>query len=206
MNFRDMAKVVPEGEKGDAKVKHYTISEREAQASRLRMMATGGREQAANVGTFAQLFVGGQLVMSDTDMERDTNRSFVGGARGKVLVAGLGLGLILLPVLRKAKVEHVTVVELSQDVINLVEPHVRRAAGNAAAEKLAVIQADIFDWKAPKGARYDVIYFDIWPTLCTTNLKEMTRLHRKFGCRKAKGGWMDSWGRYDLLRMQGRGW
>jgi len=202
--YTDMATILPEGEKGKAKLKHYTISKREADFSRLRMAMTGGREQAANEGTFAQLFVGGQLVMSDTDMERDTNRSFVHGARGKVLVAGLGL--ILLPVLASDKVEHVTVIELSQDVINLVEPHIRRAAGKAAAEKLAVIQADIFDWKPPKGEKWDVIYFDIWPDLCTTYLKQMTKLHRKFGRRKTEGGWMNSWGRYDLLRMQRRGW
>jgi hypothetical protein len=86
--YTDMATVLPEGEKGKAKLKHYVISKKEADFSRLRMAMTGGRERAASEGTFAQLFVNGQLVMSDTQMERDTNLAFVYGARGKVLVAG----------------------------------------------------------------------------------------------------------------------
>ena len=204
--FTDMATVLPEGEKGEAKLKHYTVSEQEAARSLLRMAATGGREQATKGGTFAQLYVGGQLVMSDTQMERDTNRGLIQFAQGDVLVAGLGVGLVLIPLLSKEDVKSVTVVELSKDVIDLVEPHIRRATGKLAAEKLAVIQADIFDWKPPQGARYHYIYFDIWPNLCTTNLKEMTRLHRKFGRRKAPGGLMGSWGRTQLLRMQRQGW
>lgn len=195
--YTDMATILPEGERGEAKVKHYTISPQEASFSRVRMAVTGGREQPADEGTYAQLFVNGSLVMSDTQMERDSNRIFVYEARGDVLVAGLGVGLILLPILASKRVESVTVIEKCQDVIDLVEPHIRKKAGG---NKLTVVCADIFDWKPPRGSHYDVIYFDIWGDICTDNLKGITKLHAKFRHRKRTGGWMGSWMQHRLRR------
>jgi predicted membrane-bound spermidine synthase len=135
-------------------------------------------------------------------MEHRTNFNFVYEAEGDVLVAGLGIGYVLLPVLRAREVESVTVVELHQDVIDLVEPHLRVAVG-AAASKLTVVQADIFDFEPAKGQKWDVIYFDIWPDRCTDNLEQMAKLHRRFARRKRR--WMNSWCRDELKREQ-RAW
>ena len=197
-----MATVLPEAKKGEAEVKHFVIDERMASISRIRAVVTRGREGAAKEGTFAQLFIRGSLVMSDTEHERQTNWDLLQEAHyGDTLIAGLGLGMVLLPILARESIKSVTVIELSQDVIDLVEPHVRKAAGKDA-DKLTVIQADIYEWKPPRGARYHTVYFDIWGDICTDNLSAMRWLHRKFYRRKVKGGWMSSW-LYDDLR---NGW
>jgi len=189
----DMANVLPEGKRGKVEIRHMVISDRDAARSLLRQAATGGREMAVTPGKIAQLLVDGGIMMSDTPHERDTNRELIRESRGHVLIGGLGLGMVVLPLLAKERVKTVTIVEKSGDVIALVEKHIRAAAGDNAS-KLAVVRGDIFTWKAPRGARYDTLYFDIWPTINRDNLVEMRRLHTRFRRRKAKPySWMSSW-------------
>ncbi len=197
--FTDMATILPESKKGEAEIKHYEIDEAAASFSRIREVVTRGREGAAKAGTFAQLYVKGSLVMSDTEHERQSNWDVLRESyRGDILIAGLGLGMVLLPLLARERVTSVTVIELSQDTIDLVVPHIRTAAGENA-DKLTVIQGDIFEWKPPRGARYHTIDFDIWADICRDNLPGMRRLHQKFRRRKTRGGWMSSWLYRELL-------
>jgi hypothetical protein len=101
-----------------------------------------------------------------------------------------------LPILAKPEVETVTVVEMNPHVIKLVEPCLRKRPESA---KLTVIEADIFSWEPPKGMKWNFLYFDIWPNICTDNLEEMAKLHRKFARRKtSKSAFMDSWMRGSL--------
>ncbi|KKL46240.1 hypothetical protein LCGC14_2347550, partial [marine sediment metagenome] len=119
-----------------------------------------------------------------TEHERQSNWDLLREAySGDILIAGLGLGMVLLPILAREHVKSVTVIELSQDAIDLVVPHIRTAAGENA-DKLTVIQGDIFEWKPPRGARYHTIYFDIWGDISRNNLPDMRRLHQKFRRRK----------------------
>lgn len=121
---------------------------------------------------------------------------------GNVLIAGLGLGMILHPILGKPEVARVTVLERSEHVIKLVGPTVR------SSPKLDIIQANVFDWVPPKGSpKWNVIYFDIWAHLDIENLAEMARLHRKFGRYRDKAdpdNWMESWARTRLRYMKER--
>jgi len=100
-----------------------------------------------------------QVVMSDFHYERATCVEVVERAHGDVLVAGLGLGMILRPILGKESVRSVTVIEKYQDVVDLVLPTL------PASEKLTVLLDDIYTWKPPQGRHYDVIWFDIWPDI-----------------------------------------
>lgn len=197
--YADMAQVIPPGSKGEAKISHVVVGEKEASFSRVREAVTGGRELAVSEGTYAQLFVGGRLMMSDTQMERNSNYEVVRRAHGRVLVAGLGLGVILIPILRKPEVDVVVVVEKSQDVVDLVLPHIDD-------EKLCVYVEDIHGWVPPDESwKFDIIYFDIWPDICEDNLYEMDALHRRFKPlldRKNSKAWMDSWERHTLLRRR----
>lgn len=193
MGFRNMADIIPEGEYGDTRVKHLVITKRDAEFSRMRQAATCGREQAVNEGKIAQLFVGSSLMMSDTPHERDSNWDLLREARGDVLIAGLGLGVVILPLLNNERVTSITVIEKSAGVVKLVQPPLSKELGDKAS-RLQVIEADIFEWTPPRGARYDTIYFDIWPDICRDNLKDMRKLHAKFRRRKAgRYSWMSSW-------------
>jgi hypothetical protein len=184
--FEPMVKLIPPGAKGVAKVRHITITQQGAVSMLLRELVTHGREKASPAGSYCQLIVGGEVMMSDTRLEHDTNQTVVREASGDVLIAGLGIGLILVPILAKACVKSVTVVELHQDVIDLVAPSFKN-------DRLKIICEDIYSWKPAKGTRFQTIYFDIWPNLCSSNLNQMRKLERRFRNNLEKDGWMNSW-------------
>ena len=189
--FPEMVTIVPEGEHGIAKVEHFDVSKDASRFSSLR-----GAMGYVPEGRYAKLKVNGCLVMSDTSMEHRTNWGVVRAARGNVLIAGLGLGMILHPILAKPEVLSVTVVEKYPDVIALIGPTVQHG-------KLTIVEGDIYDWKPAKGTKYDVLYFDIWADQSTDDLEDMRKLHCRFRPYKIKDGWMDSW-RRDFLRDEKR--
>ena len=142
-----------------------------------------------------------QVVMSDFHYERATCVEVVERAHGDVLVAGLGLGMILHPILGKESVRSVTVIEKYQDVVDLVLPTL------PASEKLTVLLDDIYTWKPPQAHSYDVIWFDIWPDIEVNRLSEMARLHRRFWRylnRTNPECWMESWHRQETQRIARR--
>ena len=182
-------------ERGNVRVEPIEVSESEAKWSQLRASVKGGLESlaAVNAGRYVRLVVGGEIMMSDTQMEQRTNRYFVRNAHGDVLIAGLGIGMILVPLAKSGKVKSIVVVEKSEDVIALVEP--RMPDEVRAITK--VVHADVMTWTPPRGALFDWIYFDIWPTVSGDNLRDMKALHRRFARRvKADGrgrGRIQSW-------------
>lgn len=194
-----MVDVVPPGKQGIAEVRHVVVSERQAMFAAMR-----GERLAA--GPLAQLFVEGGLMMSDGSNEKGTNWQAVREAHGDVLVVGLGIGMVLVPILRKAEVRSVTVVEKFADVVALVEPHIRRHVEEAAG-KLEVVVGDAFSWVPSRSAqRWQCIYLDIWPVICTDNLPEIARLKRGFRRWLDKadpGAWIGAW-MEDQLRAHRR--
>ena len=193
--FRQMCEIVPPGQTDGVLVQHVVVTEKDHELSLLRSIFA--REPPVEPGVYVQLHVGGQLMMSDTQMEKTSNYEIVRQARGDVLIAGLGIGLILVPILANPEVTSVTVVEKYEGVIELVGSSLKELSGS---EKLKIVHADILEWNPPKGQKWDVLYFDIWPNICEDNLDEMATLHRRFGRRKKPGGWMDSWQRSRLKR------
>lgn len=139
--FTRMAHLIPAGERGVARIEHVREDENVPGASPKEY--------------FCQLWVDGKCVMNDyPPQERDINLPVIEAARGDVLIAGLGIGYILVPILAKPEVESVTVIEKCQDVIDLVLPHLTHP-------KLTVVLADAFDWTPPNS--YDTMWFDIYP-------------------------------------------
>lgn len=191
VTFPKMAEKLPAGALGIARVEHFTVSEEDSKFTSIR--AVLNRDEFVPAGTYARLYVGRTLMMSDTAMEQVSNLAVVRHAHGHVFIAGLGLGMILHPILEKPEVTKVTVVEKYGDVIKLVSPTLPHQ------EKLETIEADVLTWKPAKGTKYDTIYFDIWPNITGDNLEDMTLLHRRFAHFKAPGAWMNSWKRDYLL-------
>lgn len=204
-----MFQVVPEGTEGVASISHFGVSKEASAFTNIR--AIQNSMEYVSEGVYCRLTVGRTLMMTDTSMEKRSNYGVVRNSRGNVLIAGLGIGMVLLPILEKPEVETVTVIEKFEDVVKLVEPHIRKAAGENA-KKLQVIVADIFEWKPSKGTRYDVIYHDIWSDICEDNLADMTILSRRFSRFLAPGGWQNCWMRETLRaqrarsRRRGYGW
>jgi hypothetical protein len=113
----------------------------------------------------------------------------------RVLIHGLGLGMVLNAALMQPHVEHVDVVELSEDVIKLVGP------AYESDPRVTIHHGDAFTYRFPPGTRWDIAWHDIWPTINSDNLPEMEKLHRRYGGRV---GWQDSWARSNCLSLRNR--
>lgn len=179
---------VPVGVSGEWEVERRVVTEDEAKLGAMRAAFSmgAGRGRHVPAGTYTGLKRNGYLVMSDTPDEIRDFMEFVRMAEGNVLINGLGLGVVTNAVLLKDDVEHVTVVESSEDVISLVAEHWLAKH----PERLTVIAADAMEYKPPKGERYNAVWHDIWDDICSDNLPAMKTLHRKYGRRS---DWQGSW-------------
>lgn len=194
--WKSVIDYIPEGQSGNVKIEHFEVTKEASSFTRMR--AIFNRSEYVPEGKYARLVIDGSVVMSDTDMEKRSNSHVIRNAHGNVLIAGLGLGMIILPLLEKPEVETITVIEKNQDVIKLVYPYLK-------SEKLRVINADIFEWKPDKTVKYDSIYFDIWTFITTESLPEIKKLHNKFKNklnREDVNCWMDSWQYGELKHRQ----
>lgn len=191
---------VPEQEatRGPWTLAPFDVSEQEASFHNLRCMGGGRRLFAIKPGRYMALSHSSRgVVMSNTPMEVMTNREAYWAAKGRVLISGLGLGMLLDGILRKPEVDFVRVIEIDQDVIDLVGP---RFAGNP---KLEIVHADAFQYRIPKGEQFDYAWHDIWDDICMDNLEQMNKLVRRYRAPAtlSQGVWSRAW----LRDMRARG-
>lgn len=206
--FPKMCTVLPDGAScGRVRVVHYTPTKEEAMFASLRAAFSSqrGRGSVRSGETITQVYSGNTLWMSDTRDERHDHWAARWNARGQVLIGGLGLGLLALACALKDEVERVVVVDINPDVINLITPHLKNTLEEQGIDPdtLEVIEADLFEWRPEKGTKFDTLWFDIWPTLCTDDLKEHARVNRIFSRYTAPGGWRKCWAS-DLLKKHRR--
>jgi len=200
---------IPEGQSGDWKIEKFSVTIDEAKLYNARASFNfSNRGQYIRPGDYTKLMRKGTVVMSDTPSEIRDHLDIIGRAEGQVLIGGLGLGVVVGACCEKPEVEHVTVIEISPNVIELVGQHYQKKFG----DKLTIIQDDVFTWKWPRGAHYSVAWFDIWDNVCGDNASEMTKLKRRYArkadhkscwreweCRRADRDWrrqqreMDYW-------------
>ncbi len=178
-----MIDVVPESKFGTVLVRHHTVTELEAQLQCMKGLRSAPE-------TVAVLEVDGQIMMSDSLHEHITNTDIVLKSHGVMLIVGLGLGMILHPILAKPGVRSVTVVERNPDVIALIAPTLTE---HLETGRLEIVEGNIFAWEPPIGVRYDVVYFDIWPTIAAGNYEQTKTLHRRALRWRKKGGVIMSW-------------
>lgn len=98
----------------------------------------------------------GEVVMEDSAPELRRHLAAWMGARGRVLVTGLGLGCVVRGLLASPAVEHVDVVEIDRHIIRAIGPEF---AGNP---RVAIHHADALAWEPPPGRRWDLAWHDIW--------------------------------------------
>ncbi|HEX8851263.1 MAG TPA: hypothetical protein VF761_17185 [Gemmatimonadaceae bacterium] len=186
--IEDYPRVFPRiqpGTRGIAAVIHQTLSAEDAERARAKTILP------VEEGESVALTIGGRCFMTDIGFERSSCLELAQNARGRVLIAGLGLGMVLPPLLEDDDVESVLIVEKVPDVIGLIAPHYEHP-------KLSIARGDILTWRPRDGETFDAIYFDIWPLLTPMNLVQMAYLHRAFRPYLAADGWMASWGRQHL--------
>lgn len=182
--YKQMSDILSERKCGEYCIKHFEIK-----PDNLYAMLKG-----ISPGKYVKLVNRGEIVMSDTGMERRTNEEFVRKAHGNVLIGGLGIGLVLLPVQEKQDVHKIVVIEKSQEVIDLVADQL------PMNEKVVIVKADINDY-VPK-EKFNTIYFDIWnyinQDVYEQSMKPLLSKYRKYLVSKAMDSqrYIDCWCKY----------
>lgn len=187
----DISLNLTESKSGDWEVRKFTIDKNAAFAFNLGCLMNHSN-RLIKEGEYWKLLCNGEVVMSNTPAEVNDHLPFIRKATGKVLIAGLGLGMVLTELLKKTTITKIVVVEKSKDVIKLVSPHYKD-------ERLQIVNEDIFDFKLTE--HFDFAWFDIWTYIDADSYEDMKKLHRKFAksvtykdswCRKeAKNRYFD---------------
>lgn len=95
--------------------------------------------------------------MTDLPIEHRQMKDCIKGFRRRILVGGLGLGLVAELLRKRANVDKVIIVEKQKEVIELVQPNL--PMGN----KIEIIHDDLFHFlEEYKGRSFSHAFYDIW--------------------------------------------
>jgi spermidine synthase len=131
-----------------------------------------------------------RVMMSNHETEIYTNQKFIDNAKGDVIIFGLGLGLIILPLLKDDNIKSIDVVEIDNGIIEVVSDVLKV---EDIYNKLNIINGDMRNYHLINKKKYDTIYFDIWYNVDEKELNEIEELHSNWSHFLNEGGWMDSW-------------
>jgi hypothetical protein len=96
--------------------------------------------------------------MSDYPIEQAQHDKELEKFSGEILVGGLGLGYAANVLAAMGDVEYVRIIELSDEVIQLVKPHLKDPDG-----KVEVVHADLLEYvKGESDLIFSHAFFDIW--------------------------------------------
>ena len=193
MSFVAMHKILTVGKTKNFELKKRKITREDVKQMEMRAIFNP-RSIPPKIGTLMVLSRKASsyndCVMSDAEYEKITNRAIINQARGNVLIGGLGIGMILIPLLKDKQVKKITVIEKEKDIINLIYSKIKK---HDKSNKLELIHSDIFEVDIPKEQKFDVIYFDIWDNVCGDNWKEMKKLKKQFRKNRAVGSTVLCW-------------
>lgn len=180
--YKDMTEILEDRKIGDFAISKFEITENDFRAI---------YRDGIPVGKYVWLTHNSECVMSNTPMEKRTNREFVCNAHGNVLIGGLGIGLIILAIQEKEEVSHITIVEKNKEVIDLVADQL------PLNEKVEIVNADIFEYVPTE--KYNTIYIDIWnwvdSDIYREEMKPLIQRYRKHLVKKSEdeNRYIDCW-------------
>lgn len=189
MNPTQLKVDLPEGVAGKYKIEKFQVDPERSENTRLRALMKG--RGFVPPGEYTRLiretrdpFFPGQVIwMTDTPDEYYDLSDFLFSAQGHILIAGLGIGLVIDPLMNNEAVKSVTVLEIEPDIIQLVGSiYLKRYP-----YRLEIIQADAVEWD-PEGRKFDCAWIDIWGSICSDNLPGMENFLKRYGkfCKSVK--------------------
>jgi hypothetical protein len=196
--------LIPSAKSGRWRIERFTVPKKSIENVRMQIhgetpVPPGVYTRLIHVATFAD------TIMSDTPSEIIDLSMLFHRACGRVLLNGLGLGVALRGVLMNLNVREVHVVEKSEDVLNMVEPIFTDYRAYKLArwvhrqrKHLVIHHADALEFQFQKGFRFDAVWHDIWPNVCSDNLESMRALKRKYARRTA---WQGCWREISCMRL-----
>ncbi|MBQ3482571.1 MAG: hypothetical protein IJA78_00155 [Clostridia bacterium] len=130
-------------------------------------LVTPDRRMIPQIGFFKEAYPfpavleSGREWMTLQPNEMVTTKPAIQKAHGRVLTFGLGLGYFAYHAAEKENVESVTVVDVSEDVIDLFRTHILPQFPHR--EKVQLIKADAFEFADTRMAgNFDFVFADIW--------------------------------------------
>jgi len=143
---------IPEGISGDFEIAHYTDETTD------KMWPTYLSIKNEVHDEFTVLLKEGcaMPIMQDSEAEYNEHQWLWDNATGDVLIGGLGIGFVNEVLIDNDEITSVTIIENSQDVIDLVWEHCTKD------DRFSLIYADIETWEIPEGSFWDVAWFDTW--------------------------------------------
>ena len=130
--------------------------------------------------------------MSLTPAELLTLRPGTKLAKGRVIIAGLGLAHQLIEVGKRRAVKEITVVERSEELVNLIMPRAMAVLAEHGRTQVRVLGGDAFELLPRLEA--DIALVDTFPAY-GDNRRAMAELRKR--CKKIKKMW--DWGMSDEL-------
>lgn len=214
---KPFAKVhIPNQAVGAWRVQRYVVTEQDVMIDNLRSAMDGKAHRIIPPGAYTRLGTVGcppGFVMSDTPAEAHEHMEVIHATRQaihrltnghgvRVLINGLGIGMVLQALLTYEQVEYIRVIEVQPEVIQMVAPRYRQP-------RVDIVEADALEYKPDKGEKFDVVWHDIWPEALNDDTWDQCKaLHRKYG---KIAEWQGSWSRayYEQERRReyrGYGW
>ena len=157
---------IPEGVSGDFEIAHYTNETTDNNWPMYLQM------KDESFDTYTVLLKKGcpMPIMQDSLAEHNEHQWLWDNATGDVLIGGLGIGLVHQTLMGNSNVKSVTIIENSQDVIDLVWDNCVKD------DTFTLIKADIETWNPPEGSSWDVAWFDTWLIDNSLSIKEYKAL------------------------------
>ena len=150
---------IPEGASNDFEVAHYTVDDTDNNWQVYLGMAKCSQDNdEPSTTTFTVLLKEGcpMPIMQNTHAEYAEHQWLWNNGEGHVLIGGLGIGMCHQPLIDNPSVTAVTIVENSQDVIDLVWEHC------AKDETFTLVHDDFESWTPEEGSTFDVVFGDTW--------------------------------------------
>jgi len=120
-----------------------------------------------------------KTIMCTTEFELLTNKPFLDNANGDVLIFGLGLGLIVFPILNDTDITSITIIENDESIIEYI--------GNKILEydtdnKVTILSGDGYNYHTymDQNEKYDTIFLDFWVELNKENIEEITLVKENY--------------------------
>lgn len=157
---------IPEGISGDFEIAHYT---NETTDKQWQMYLVSKNESYANYCVLTTTTCP-MPIMQDSEGEYREHQWLWDNATGDVLIGGLGIGLCNAGLISNPNITSITIIEKSQDVINLVWPHCLKD------NRFNLVHADIETWTPPQDSQWDIAWFDTWCTDNTLSSQEYKEL------------------------------
>ncbi|MCG9575355.1 hypothetical protein L1D14_03805 [Vibrio tubiashii] len=161
--------------------------------------AAGYWSSHSETGTGIVLKKGSEVVMSCTPMEIESHIVAQHSAKGRVVIAGLGLAMITCSLLKKKAVTHLTVLELDQNIISMYPDLLAGEDKQLWLDSIdsGRLRIEQVDCKAPldtqlldRIGRVDYLWADIWNNLGNSEAANITRNL----CKQLKPKLADYWG------------